>query len=179
MVGKRTKLGILAVVAFVSSAQAVSYRLDFIPMKFDEFVEKFLSDKNDVISYKEFHLRVLDKRQQSDDKQKSVLNRYLYRKALDFLQKNHVDWYASLQPYITDPIITLNPKYNDIRLFIDTFLVRLGTLEEFQAKKLAQTIKSPQAPEGTMEWMWNSVKGYASAAKNTVSGWFGLSQKPS
>lgn len=166
---KTQKLCALFLIISGLIAQAETAKLDFIDNKFEDFLTRLqITSKEEREAFSSYYSAVCSKLKASDEIKKRIAEGYLYKTALDGLEKKHPTWHKALKPFITDPRITLDTEINNVRMFIGGFLIRYGAYEEF----LAMHKKRDTQEEGFFISLWNNVKNYTVAAKNRVTDWF-------
>ncbi len=159
----------LCLLSVVITAQAEIAKLDFIDNKFEDFLTRLhISSSKEREEFGSYYSSVCSKLKETEEVKKRVAEGYLYKIALEGMQKKHPAWHKALEPFISDPRITLDTEINNVRLFIGGFLLRYGAYEEFIHVKN----KSVPQQDGFLTSLWKNVKNYTVAAKNTVTGWF-------
>lgn len=167
----------------INTIEAVDKKLAFIDANFDDFVARLNIDENERALFKVYYANLVQKIQEAHEhepaKEKATY-RYLYSLALQKLEVNHSDWYKEIQPFVADARFTLDEQLDEVRRIIKFFLTRYGAYEEFLNFKAAQMPgSSSDILAGNQKGIWETVKNYASSAKNTVAGWFGFGSNQS
>lgn len=163
----KKQIGIITVALVMFAGTHCSYdRLYFVDANLDDFIKRIIPNKKDQIGFEKFYDHMTKKLSRES------VRRYFYALALRKLKNKHFDWYQELHPYTTDPIITLETRFNHVRNLVRLFLIRYGVCEEYYARKKALPEKNRPAlvkPEDAPEGFWMLVKVYAQSIGKRVT----------
>lgn len=167
--------------ACVAQANAQDERkLGFIDANLEDFVNRVSTQDEERNQFKVYYSHLIQKIQEAKEKEPAkerATYRYLYNLALENLKTKHADWYKEIDPFVSNPVLTLDDNLNEVRNVIKHFLTRYGAYEEFlnfrAAKQLEQATMLAQESQGGI---WHTIKGYATAAKDKVAGLFGFTK---
>lgn len=139
--------------------------LFFVDVKFETFVARVVpkESREDFTRYYASFLKQADGMNETDTRKVKAV---YYDRAIAGLQKNRPEWFKTLQTYYGNPLVTLDPKFEKVRMVIGSFLVRYGVYEDYNARKAA---KVAQADTG----LWGTI----SSMGTTVAGWFGFGKE--
>lgn len=151
---------------FTIGAVSPLMKLDFIDNKFEDFLDRIGVEQKEREKFTYYYSNVCTKMKESDEIKKRLAEGYLYKMALEGMQKRHPQWYQALQPFISDPRITLDTEINNVRMFIGGFLIRYGAYEEFTIVN-----KPRKGEESFFAGVWNSVKKFTVSTKNSIINW--------
>ena len=112
-----------------------------------------------------YYREVDQKIKQADQAQQRKAVAQLHKTALHVLEKEHPEWHQAITTFFGDPLVTIhtNEQWEMARKATDLFLTRYGAYHVFSGTKL-------ESDEKKQEGFWQSLV-------NSVTGWFGSSER--
>ena len=169
-------VALLSLVCFAQANAEGDRKLGFIDANLEDFVIRVVPQDEDRNQFKIYYAHLAQKIQEAKEKEplkERATYRYLYNLALENLKTKHADWYQEIVPFVSNPVLTLDDNLDEVRKMIKFFLTRYGAYEEFLSYRATknlekQTLLAQKSPGG----VWQTIKGYATAAKDKVAGLF-------
>ena|SRR5579872_4759839 len=172
------KRRLLAVVCCLWASSFFGISLDFIDTKFDDFMARIAIPSDQRADFKSYYLGVYLKLQEADESKKTAAYGYLYKKALASLKDKHPDWHASIRPFVTDPLLALDTRINELRTCIGGFLLRYGAYEEYCSKKRGTDQTPTLEAINNDDGIWHKMRWYAAGAQKKIMCWCGKIKQP-
>lgn len=145
--------------------------LFFVDVKFEDFLARVVPE--DIrTEFNAFYAYFIQQTQGMTETEIRKVRAVYYDKAIAMLQKDHPEWLSKVQPYYNNPLITLDTKFEKVRMVVGSFLIRCGVYADYCTRKSEVLAKNNQVDAG----VWSTVTSYMASLGNTIAGWFGFGQ---
>jgi len=153
-------------------------KLSFIDANLNDFILRVIDKEEERSQFKVYYSHLAQKIQQAKETEPAkerATYRYLYNLALENLKTKHAEWYKEIEPFVSNPTLTLDDNLDEVRKVIKFFLTRYGAYEEFINYRASHAAKTEALVKNTdNSGIWHTIKGYVSTAKDKVAGLFGF-----
>lgn len=147
--------------------------LAFIDANFDDFANRMTQNEQERQEFRNYYANLSKKIQETEDKKRDATFRYLYKVALDDMEKKNADWFNEIKPFVSDPRFTLDGSLDKVREILRFFLTRYGAFVEY--KNLKNSINAQNQDQvASNAGIFGTVKSYVSAAGNKIASIFGF-----
>lgn len=143
--------------------------LFFVDVKFEDFVTRVVPQDKQA-EFTQFYAHLIKQTEGMTETDMRKVKAVYYDRAIAALQKNRPEWHKTLQIYYGNPLVTLDPKFDNVRTVVSSFLIRYGAFEDYCTKRATQLAQNTPG-------VWDTVRSYASSVGNTIAGWFGYGKE--
>lgn len=140
--------------------------LFFVDVKFDEFLARVVPQDKQP-EFTQYYASLIKQTEGMSESDLRKVKAIYYDRAIVALQKDRPEWHKTLQIYYSNPLVTLDPKFDNVRMVVSSFLIRYGAYEDYCSRKAVQLAENNPG-------MWGTFKTYVSSVGNTIAGWFGF-----
>lgn len=159
----------LGIILAASSVQSKEHEIDFLTDDLDVFTKKVTNDIDQQRKFMQFYHEIDQKLALAEDDVRDKGWHHFTMISLERLPSEHPKWYKEIEPFINDPMVTLDPEFNELRLSIRFFLTCYGAWCEFIQKE-EPTINTVvvQTASNHEQTVWENIKSSAIYVADTV-----------